>query len=223
MRNHVSSLALALALASGLATSPAAAQVVVQGQVTVQTQPTYGQPVTGQPVYGQPVYGQPTYADPQGGNAYTTSAYVQQPVGQPQPVRYVHRSAAIPALFVPGIILLAGGYLSQAVGAPIVALDHSGLSSDWLGYAYVPLLGPWLQMGTYSDVGVWMDRGPGHFSWVTGLAQGLGLVLLVVGLTVREEWDEPVYALTDAPDGPTFAFDATPLEGGGLASATLRF
>jgi hypothetical protein len=218
MRTNLSLVALCLAVASSLAAAPAAAQLVVQGQATVQTQPQpYAQP------YGQTVYAQPGYGDPQSGHAYTSPSYVRQPVGQPQPVRYVRRSATIPAIFVPGIILLAGGYLSQAVGAPVVAMDHRGLDSDWLGFAYVPILGPWLQMGTYNDLGVWMDRGPGHFSWITGLAQGLGLVLLVVGLTVREEWDEPVYALTDAPDGPTLAFDATGLEGGAFGSATLRF
>lgn len=210
-------LTVLFALATVASTATAHAQVVVQGQVTVGPSPTYQQ---GYPQQTYPQQGYPEQTYGQDPNTYTTSTYVQQPVGQPQPVRYVHRSASIPALFVPGIILLAGGYLTQAVGAPM--LYDGGLSSDWLGFAYIPILGPWLQMGTYDDVGTWLERGPAHFSWITGVAQALGLALLVVGLTVREEWDEPVYALSDAPDAPRLSFDVTPLQGGGYASLTLQ-
>lgn len=205
-----------------LAAAPSAhAQVVIQGQVTVGTQPTYGQPTYGQPT--QPTYGQP-YAQPTQ-PTYDASPYVVQPTAAaPQPIRYVHRSAATPALFVPGIILLAGGYLTEVVGAPIFASDvYSGVSSDWLGFAYIPLLGPWLQLTTYDDIGRAVDRGDGLFSILDGTAQAVGLVMLVLGLTIREEWDEPVYALGDAPDAPRLAFSASSAPGGGAyASVSLQ-
>lgn len=187
-------------------TAHADAQVVIQGQVTY-TDPNAGyQQGGGNYVQqGDPnAYQQPAYAQPAG---YT------QPVAQPQPVRYVHRSASIPAIFVPGIILLAGGYVAQAIGAPM--LIDSWETSDQLGFAYIPILGPWLQLGGFEDVGGAFDQGIGYFSVITGLAQAVGLVLTIVGLTVREEWDEPVYALTDDPNGPTLAFDG--------AHATLSF
>lgn len=192
---------VALAFLGLCLTARAEAQVVIQGQVTY-TDPNAGYQQQGGGNYvqqGDPnAYQQPTYAQPAG---YT------QPVTQPQPVRYVHRSASMPAIFVPGIILLAGGYVSQAIGAPM--LIDSWESSDQLGFAYIPILGPWLQLGDFSDIGAAFDDGVGYFSVITGLAQAVGLVLTIVGLTVREEWDEPVYALTDDPSGPTLAFDGT--------------
>lgn len=198
MRTLASSLPLVLAALVGigaLGAAPAHAQVVIQGQVTY-TDPSYQQ------------QGGTNYVQQQDPNAgYATSGYVQQPVGQPQPTRYVHRSASIPAIFVPGIILLAGGYVTEAIGAPM--LVDSWESSDQLGYAYIPVLGPWIQLGTFSDVGEAFDDGIGYFSLIAGLAQTVGLVLTVVGLVVREEWDEPVYALTDDPSGPTLAFDGS--------------
>lgn len=193
----VAVLALSLAVL-GLSATQAHAQVVIQGQVTVGQDPYVQQQPQG---YGQGNYVQ--QADPNAG--YANTVYVAQPVGQPQPVRYIHRSSTIPALIVPGIVLLVGGYVTQAIGAPMI----EGFSSDQLGFAYIPILGPWLQLGAYSDLDAAMEDGRGHFSWITGVAQALGLVLMVVGLTVREEWDEPVYALTDDPMGPTLAFDGS--------------
>jgi len=211
---------LVLALtATGLTASSAHAQVVIQGQVTYGTQQQYPQQQQKYPQQQQ--YPQQQYVQ-QDANSYTSSTYVQQPVGQPQPIRYIHRSASIPALIVPGVVLLVGGYLTQAIGAPTLAAEGRGLSSDRLGHAYRPVPGPWHPEGTYDDVSSRLESGEAHFSWVTGVVQAVGLVLLVVGLTVREEWDEPVYALSDAPDAPRLAFDVTPLQGGGYASLTLQ-
>lgn len=187
--------ALLLALASS-----ANAQVVVQGEVSVGASPyvEQGPANTVQPVSPQ-AYGSP-------------SPYVQQPVGQPQPVRYVHRSRIIPGLLIPGIVLLVGGYVTQAVGAPLFVRS---LTADQLGFAYIPILGPWVQLGLFRDLDFALRDGVAYFSIFTGIAQTLGLVLTILGATIREQWEEPVYALTDDPLGPSLAFDG--------ARATLRF
>ncbi len=191
----------------GLGAGSAHAQVVIQGQVTVGQDPYVQQ---GGGNYVQ--QGGGNYVQQGGGNyvqqtdpnaGYATSAYVAQPTGQPQPVRYIHRSAIMPAIIIPGIVLLAGGYLSQVIG--MQTIDYDTLTSDQRAFGYIPLVGPWLQLANYDD-----SESPAvHFSWITGVAQAVGLVLMVVGLTVHEEWDEPVYALTDDPMGPTLAFDGS--------------
>lgn len=211
-----------LAIVGSLAITPRAeAQVVIQGQVTVQQDP-YAQPQYGQPQYGQPQYAQPQYGQPQGNYAqpgdpnvvYQPSGYVAPVVAQgPQPVRYIHRSALIPGILVPGILLLAGGFLAEVVGAPL--LSDSWDSSDQLGFAFIPILGPWLQLGRFSDLDRAFETGIAYFPIVAGLAQALGLIVTIIGLSVHDEWDEPVYALTDDPMGPTLTFDGS--------RATLRF
>lgn len=200
----LSSTSIGLALASVVLlgpamTSRAQAQVIIQGEVTVGTDPGYA------PQYPQQQQYQGNYAQPADPNGYPV--YVQQPVAvsQPQPIRYIHRSATIPGILVPGILLLVGGYLTEAIGAPL--LDGSWDSSDQLGFAYIPILGPWLQLGAFEDLDFAFERGIAYFPVIAGIAQTLGLILTVIGLTVREEWDEPVYALTDDPMGPTLAFD----------------
>ncbi len=200
----LTSALVALALLAPLAASSAEAQVVIQGQVTVTQDPGYNQAYPQQQYPQQQYPQQGNYAQPADPNGYATSVYVQ-PVGQPQPIRYIHRSQSIPGLLVPGILLLAGGYLAEAIGAPL--LVDSWDNSDQLGFAYIPILGPWLQLGAFNDLDFALETGIAYFPIVTGIAQTLGLILTVIGLTVREEWDEPVYALTDDPMGPTLAFD----------------
>jgi hypothetical protein len=188
-----------LGLAHLAAPAQSHAQVIIQGEVTVGTDPGYNQQYPQQQYPGN--YAQP--ADPNGYPVYVQ----QQPVAvsQPQPIRYIHRSATIPGILVPGILLLVGGYLTEAIGAPL--LDGSWDNPDQLGFAYIPILGPWLQLGAFDDLDFAFERGIAYFPVIAGIAQTLGLILTVIGLTVREEWDEPVYALTDDPMGPTLAFD----------------
>lgn len=183
--------------------SSAEAQVIIQGEVTVTdgTNQSYSQQPQGNYVQ------QGGYVDPNA--AYPDSQYVQPVVTAqgPQPVRYIRRSSIIPGILVPGIILLAGGFLAEVIGGP--ALADSWENSDQLGYSFIPILGPWLQLGEFSDLEFAFEDGIGYFPIIAGLAQGLGLVMTIIGLTVREEWDEPVYALTDDPMGPTLAFDGS--------------
>ena len=194
-----------LTIVGALTIAPAAeAQVVIQGQVTVQQDPY------AQPQYGQNYQQQGNYAQPGDPNVvYQPSGYVEPVVVAqgPQPVRYIHRSALVPGILVPGILLLAGGFLTEVIGAPL--LSDSWDSSDQLGFAFIPILGPWLQLGGFSDLDRAFEDGIGYFPIVAGLAQALGLILTIVGLSVHDEWDEPVYALTDDPMGPTLAFDGS--------------
>ena len=198
--------AVALAGVMLLGEQRAEAQVVIQGQVS-----TYGQP---QPTYGQPGYGQP---QPQyGGSPYVAG-------GSPQPVRYVTRSRSITALWVPGLIMTLVGWVgwSGLVGTSIWASCYG--SSDpcpdagWAGWNWIPIIGPWLSLaqgypGAGSNDYTW-------FSVIGGLLEDVGLIMFILGLTLREEWEEPVYALGDGPDAPTLSFRV----GAGNAAATISF
>ncbi len=197
--------ALALALAIGgtlAAAAPASAQVVIQGEVTYQQQ--------------QQGYG---YAQPQTG--YGASPYVQTGGGaSPQPVRYIHRSQSIAALWVPGIIALGVGWLGGALIATYGWGDCTGSgcpSADWVGFQWIPIVGPWLALGL-SDARDWAP-----LSYVTGILEDVGLLLFVLGLAIRDEWDEPVYAFGDGPDAARLYLSAGPTQGGASATALLRF
>jgi hypothetical protein len=185
--------AFALLLGGALATaSTASAQVVIQGEVTVQQQQPYG--------YTQPAP-QPTgYAQPQ---PYGASPYVATGAS-PQPTRYIHHSDPIGGLIVGGVIGLGGGFLFSLLSELILAGGYSssgcsgyGCPDDtWYALTWIPVVGPWLGLG--------VGRG-GDYEWVNyvgGILEDAGLILLILGLTIRDEWDEPLYAFGDGPDAP---------------------
>lgn len=186
MRFAVPALALA-AFFILCAESRAEAQVVISGQVTSYST-TAAPPATGAP-----------------------SGYVATG-GEPAPTRYVHRSASMPALWVPGMIALIGGWAINVFG--LAYAFQTNMSIEWYGYGVIPVIGTWLQFAAY---------GPQFPEWsiATGIIQDLGLVLLILGLTIREEWDEPVYTFNEEdPYSPTLAFGMGGVEGGGGATLT---
>lgn len=167
--------------------STAAAQVVISGQVTSYST---------------------TEAPPPGP---APSGYVAAG-GAPAPTRYVHRSAAMPALWVPGLIALAGGWAINVFG--LAYAFQTNMYIDWYGFGVIPVIGTWLQF---------LAAGPQFPEWsiATGIIQDAGLILLILGMTIREEWDEPVYTFNEAdPYSPTLDFAMTGAPGGG-AMATL--
>lgn len=187
MKNTIGfALALALLLTGSAAlTSRASAQVIIQGEVTVQSQ-TQPQP------YG---YTQPQPVQPVG---YGASPYVSTG-GSPPPARYIHRSQSIAALWVPGIIALGVGWLGGALIATGGWEQCSGYgcpSADWVGFQWIPVIGPWLALG----LGSGRDWEP--LSYVTGIVEDVGLLLFILGLAIHDEWDEPIYAFGDSPDAP---------------------
>lgn len=199
------SLAIALTVASSaFAPGVASAQVVIEGQVT------YTEGSAGSASYEAAPEAYPqaptTYqAAPASAQAYGSTAYTQ-PASGPQPTRYVTRSGPNLGLIIPGVILLAGGYVTTIAGTQL-----TGWTSEQTAVAALPVLGPFIQLAMFSDIDRSFDDGLGIFALVTGLAQVVGLTLTIVGLAVPEEWEEPVYALTDDPNGPALSFDGTSL------------
>lgn len=146
-----------------------------------------------------------TTSAPAAAPAAAPSGYVA--TGAPAPTRYVHRSAATPALWVPGLIALLGGWAINVFG--LAYAFQTNMYLEWYGYGLIPVIGTWLQFAAY---------GPQFPEWsiATGIIQDVGLVLLILGLTIREEWDEPVYVFNEAdPHSPTLAFGMSGAPGGG--------
>jgi hypothetical protein len=194
MRYAFAALVAAAAFALTLgASSSAEAQVIISGQVTSYTEPT------------------PTATAP-------ASTYV---AGEPTPTRYVHHSANIPALYVPGLILLIGGYAANVFGLAWYAADqlatYRAPGEDWYLYGLVPIVGPFLQFG--ADPGAQAEG----VSIITGIAQVGGLIMTILGFALTDEWDEPVYVFNEAdPMSPRLSFElATAPGGGAIATGTL--
>lgn len=96
--------------------------------------------------------------------------------------RTVERQTSIKALYIPGIIVFAASYsLSAAFGA----LSNSGEYSAW---SAVPLIGPWVALGYAS-----LDSEIGG-SVFGGLMEAAGLVMFVLGLTLKRTVEVPVYS-----------------------------
>lgn len=190
MRHVAAALAFASTIAVVLAASPAHAQVVISGQVTSYTAPAG-----------------PTTSGP--------SSYV---AAEPAPTRYIHRSANIPALWVPGIILLGAGWVANVAGIGVLVAEEVGarIHDNWYLYGLIPVLGPWLQFAEEPN-------GLPEWSIVTGVVQLAGLVMFILGLTLQEEWDEPVYVLDENnPMSPRISFNLETAPGGGaIGTATL--
>jgi hypothetical protein len=203
----LSGLALLAGLALAAAPSAASAQVIIQGEVRAY------------PAQPQP------YAQPQGYVSPGPSPYVGV-APAPQPVRYIHHSDPITGLAVAGIIGVGVGWLGGAIVAT-AAVGGSGYSSScrgsgcpddtWAYLHWVPIIGPWLALG----LGNGRDWEP--LSYVAGALQDVGLILFILGLAIRDEWDEPVYAFGDGPDAARLYLSAGPTQGGLQTSATLTF
>lgn len=173
------------------AANQAEAQVVISGQVTSYTTPSPG---TGT-----------------GGSAYVAS-------GEPTPTRYIHRSQNMPALWIPGLIGLIGGYVLNVTGLAWYAESQISYtpSLDWYLYGLIPVAGPWIQLGAPGPQGPAM-------SIVTGILEGAGLILTILGFALTEEWDEPVYVFNEEdPHSPRLSFSVDSAPGGGaIGTATL--
>lgn len=192
MRYVLSALA-ALALTLG-ASSSVQAQVIISGEVTTYTEPT------------------PTATEPAPASHYVG--------GEPVPTRYVHHSANIPGLYVPGLILLIGGYVVNATGAAWLIAEQVANDAapeyDWYLYGLIPIIGPFMQFGVDGP----QSEG---VSLITGIAEVAGLIMTILGFALHDEWDEPVYVLDENdPRSPRLSFNLDTAPGGGaIATATL--
>ncbi|MCZ7680243.1 MAG: hypothetical protein M5U28_16340 [Sandaracinaceae bacterium] len=206
-------LAAAGALWVSSPTGAEAQAVTVQGQVEVQP---YGQPPPatasrlgygyGQPQYGQPQYGQPQYGQPQYAPTYA-------PTYQPQvrQVRYVEQQTSIKGLWIPGVILLGLSYVLTGTLASNFSLD-----AEYVGYSWIPLVGPWLMLGAADGD----DQFAGAL--VGGIAQAAGLTMFVLGLVLRQSVRVAVYSLDRHDErSPELALDVRPAPAGGMVGLTL--
>ena len=193
--------ALGLSAYLVLPASSAQAQVVVQGEATVYT----GTTTSSGGGYVQEGSSSPYV----GGGAATT----------PQPTRVIVNTEPTMALLVPGIIAFGAGWLLHGIGSLSIAQDGcAGFGcpqplDDWVGLGWIPLVGPWLA-ATLTDAKDYII-----FNVLMGIMQGVGAVLAILGLAIQQEWEEPVYALGDAPDAPVLSFQV----GAASLGATLAF
>lgn len=190
-------VSLACWLAPALAPSSASAQTTVQGQIIIQeAQPstTTAAPPPQAQAYGVPV-AQDVYVQPQ------MPAQPQCPMGsamgvdsrgRPGCVVEVTRHRVIGGLLGGGIGLLVGGWVISGVFGTIATVGGavgcalasgcswttSGYSSAFLDWGWVPILGPWVQMGY-----LWENADGGMYAWlaVEALLQAGGLTMLIFG------------------------------------------
>lgn len=192
-----------LASASG-----ASAQVVIQGE---------GQAGG---VYGQgSVYVAPQQQPPQQ-QVVVQSPYVATQQAQPQPVRTVVHRSTTNALLVPGVIALGAGWLIHGLGGLGIVGNCSSYGSDpcptdadtWVGLGWIPVVGPWLAYGLADENGTYS-----WFNILFGVIQDVGVILMVLGIAIQQEWEEAIYA--DLGNDVTLSFAAGPTSIG----ATLHF
>jgi hypothetical protein len=225
----VRSLVVALCV---LATSaPAAAQVVIQGEVSIQPVPAPPTVVVAPPT-PQPYVQTPAYVEP---------AYVQAPAvapqcppgavpsadrwGRPVCMAEVTRHRVNGGMLGAGIGMFAGGYVLQIISSVVSAttfvisdaLDVGYPRANYDAYVdwgWVPILGPWVQMGylpSYVDTG--------YYAWLAfeGLLEAGGIVLAVFGIIGEDYTDYRPIAGLDLSVRPLLGQNAQGV------SATLRF
>ncbi|HEY8432351.1 MAG TPA: hypothetical protein VIL20_28455 [Sandaracinaceae bacterium] len=166
--------------------------------------PSYGAPSSGPPTYGQP-YAQPTYGQPYGQPAYVPTYHAPA-----RRVRYVERETSIPGLWIPGIIIFGVSYGLTTAAA---TLSSDGEYAD---YSLIPLVGPWLMLGTANND----EEVAGAL--VSGLAQAAGMLMFVLGLSLRERVRVAVYSLEERDErAPRLALEIAPAPAGGVAGLSL--
>ncbi len=86
-----------------------------------------------------------------------------------------------------GIGMLAGGWLLEILTTAFSSLDsHFGSRDTYVGWGYVPLVGPWVQMADLPPA----TSAPMYLLLtLEGLVQDAGLVMLVFGL-IGEDYEE---------------------------------
>lgn len=200
--HHSVRFAVLAALVTSLFAAPVSAQVIIQGEVTAQ--PQGGQVQGNVVVQTTPTYAeQPTYV--QQPAAYAQPVAPQCPAGaQLMPNRWgqsvcmheVQSHRVSGGLLGGGIGLLAGGYVvevfvtlfSGIVGAFSTGPDYtSDQLSNYVTWGFIPVLGPWVQMGfapPFADSSLYAVLA------LEALAQAGGIVMIVFGVMGEDvvEW-----------------------------------
>jgi hypothetical protein len=184
MVRHASLWLVVCAHAIGLAALAPASLVSAQTGVIIQ--PSY---TTAPPQQQQYVVQAPAYTQPYGAGIQCPPDATLQPDrrGVARCMRLESGHRVIWGLTGAGIGLLAGGYLLEILSTAFSSLDSSfGRRDTYVGWGYVPLVGPWVQMGdlppsTSSPMYVLLT--------FEGLLQAAGLVMVIVG-AVGEDYEE---------------------------------
>jgi hypothetical protein len=147
------------------------------------------------------------------------------PVRQRQAVE-VRSSRLRWGMIAPGIAMIVGGWVANwLVGLPgafAVREEHgSGSSTDYYGWAWVPVIGPFVDAGFFAS-----GRYAGFLALhlVFGVLQSAGLVFCILGTVLREEVVQVRYVLGDDPNGPRLSvLPYADQHGGGLMATIAGF
>ena len=176
---------------------------------SAQTQETYGGAAYGAPSTTTP------YATPSG--APVAMRYSTPSVPTPIPTSpTVVRSAPTMGLLIPGVVLFGLGWLPNvlSVAPEIAALDGVRVHPDWAYVGMIPLIGPFIQLGFEDGYPLW--------SVISGAAQVAGLTLFILGLVIRDEWEEPAFVFdSHDPRSPRLSFSVEGAPGGAIGTLRL--
>ncbi len=190
---HVVSRSVAALTATSLLLAPVSA-MAQYGQVQVQVQAQPYQPQ--QPVYQQApppppnaVAGDGQYVAPM--QQQTQQTYIPQSVAMsgPRVIRDWHEGEPIPPGYHPAdrarVGLIAGG--ATMFGVPYlisVLVGAGGADSGCCNAMYIPVLGPFIQMGSLHSGDSSLDATGGVFLAIDGLLQAAGVAMFIYGIAV---------------------------------------
>ncbi len=178
------SLSLALSLSLGLVVSLAVpAGAAAQSGVVIQP---VGGPSAAPPVYVAPA--QPAYVEGYGATTCPAEASLQPDRhGVMRCMRLEEGHRVIWGLAGAGIGLLAGGYVWSILTTAISSLlDEFERRDTYVGWGFVPLVGPWVQM---TDLPSGVQSSYYAYLAFEGLLQDAGLIMLIAGLVGEDAED----------------------------------
>jgi hypothetical protein len=188
----------------GLCAAPASAQTTIQGQIMIQEA---GPTTTVAPPPAPQASAYVVSAPPPSSACPEGSQLMPNRHGQMTCMAEMERHHVIGGLLGGGIGLLAGGWLVEIISTLVTTIGGavscaasfgcswatSGNFSTYSWSGYVPLIGPWIQMGT-----LWNNADGGMYAWlaVEGLLQAGGLTMLIFGALGEDvmEW-QPIAGL----------------------------
>lgn len=138
------------------------------------------------------------------------------PNAEPQ-LTYVEESQSVPALWIPGVVLLPVSWIATwATATALIDPAWDGQQWEYYAYLWIPVVGPWLALGPANQDSEYAG------AIVGGVTQLAGLTLIILGVTLRQTARVSVYA-DEREGGVTLALTAGPAPGGGMLGLDLRF
>lgn len=155
------------------------------------------------PDYGTPAPTVPVVVGP----ATTVPVVVGPATAVPQPrLVQIERSSSIKGLWLPGMIVLPVCWVLTWSSA-MAAFPES----ETADFAWIPVIGPWLMLGTD------LNGGEGY-AILSGVVQGVAALAIVLGLSIRRSWIEQRYVMEGPGGAPVqLSFGAAPTRDGGGA------